>query len=183
MSIINWKALQVDAEDISDLVTTLSRFYRTALNKGNNLISVRDEIDNVQSYIKIQLIMHDGSFDVEYDLEEAIYAYDMINLALQPIVENAIEHGIDCKMEGRGLLRLVGRTVGENVAFTVEDNGPGLDPELQRTSLTQQTSGYGLKNVQERIRLLFGEAYGVSVASEPGRGTRMTITFPQYRRS
>ncbi|MFD2331729.1 sensor histidine kinase [Cohnella sp. GCM10020058] len=182
LSIINWKSLQIDAQDISDMVTSLSRFYRTSLNKGSNVISVKDELDNIRSYIRIQLVMHDDSFDVEYDLDEEIYEYEMINLVLQPIVENAIEHGIDRIRAGRGRLRIAGKAEADKLIFTVEDNGPGMQAEVRDALLTTQTQGYGLKNVHDRLRLFFGEPYGVLIDSEPDRGTRMSVVIPKHRR-
>lgn len=181
LSIINWKALRRNAHDISHVVTSLSKFYRTALNKGKNIISIRDELGNIQSYLDIQLIMHDGSFDVAYELDERLYEYDTINLVLQPIVENAIEHGIDRKEEGRGQLRIACFAQDEQHVFVVEDNGPGMDADTAQSVLSAQTTGYGLKNVHERIRLFFGERYGVRIESRPGAGTKVIVVLPVYR--
>jgi len=182
LSIINWKAVQLGADDIGRIVTSLSRFYRTALNKGSNVIAVRDEIANVISYLDIQLIMHDYSFDVDYAIDDGIYEFDMIHLVLQPIVENAIEHGIDLKTDGRGLLAIRGAADGDEIVITIEDNGPGIEPDVRKQLLTAQTEGYGLKNVQERIRLFFGEPYGIEIESEAGAGTRMRVRFPKFNR-
>lgn len=183
LSIINWKAVQLEADDIGRIVTSLSRFYRTVINKGSNVIPIRDEIDNIRSYLEIQLIMHDHSFDVEYAIDDRLYEYDMIKLVLQPIVENAIEHGIDLKTEGRGLLAIRGTIDGDDIAVVIEDNGPGIEPDLRERLLSDHTEGYGLKNVHERIRLFFGDSYGVSIESESGAGTRMTVRFPKFHRA
>ena len=100
LSLINWKAIEKGNDDISDITLALSNFYRTSLNKGRNTLSIAEEISNVKSYIAIQLIMHDDEFDVDYDIAEEILPYETLNLILQPIVENAIEHGIDVKSDG-----------------------------------------------------------------------------------
>ncbi|MBO9605103.1 MAG: sensor histidine kinase [Paenibacillaceae bacterium] len=181
LSIIHWKAVMRDAHDIGSIVNALSRFYRTALNKGSNVIPIRNEIDNIRSYLDIQLVMHDHSFDVSLAVDDRLYGFDMLNLVLQPIVENAIEHGIDLIAEGRGKLTIEGKLDGDTVVFDIADNGPGIEPALRDRLLTEHTEGYGLKNVHERIRLFFGEPYGITILSELGAGTRMRIRFPQYR--
>jgi two-component system sensor histidine kinase YesM len=182
LSIINWKSLKIGAGDISHVVTTLSKFYRTALNRGESMTSVRDEIQNMQSFVEIQLVMHDNSFDVSYHVDDEVYQYDTVNLSIQPLVENAIVHGIDQKEEGRGKLAITVQNREETIEFLVEDNGPGIDKELQDDILIKQAKGYGLKNVNERIKLVFGENYGITVISERGQGTAMKLTVPKYKK-
>ncbi|WP_028552943.1 cache domain-containing sensor histidine kinase [Paenibacillus sp. UNC451MF] len=183
LSIINWKALHLGATDISHIVTTLSKFYRTALNKGESVTSVRSELENMIAYLEIQLIMHDNSFDVEYRIDESLYRCHTLNFILQPIVENAIEHGIDQKLEGRGRLTVTGVLKEDAIEFTVEDNGPGMNRELIDSLFGSMAKGYGLKNVHDRIRLSFGERYGVTAESVEGEGTRMRILLPQEDKS
>lgn len=180
LSLINWKALTINAYEISNIATTISRFYRTVLNKGNNIISIKDELENVKMYVRIQQIMHDYNFDVVYDMDEGIWEYSMINLILQPIVENAIEHGIDYVEGQRGVLNIRGLLQQDNIVFVVEDNGPGMDEEMARSILTIQKKGYGMKNVQERLKIFFGEPYGVSVQSQSGGGTKVQVCIPRY---
>ncbi|SDW76599.1 sensor histidine kinase [Paenibacillus sp. CF384] len=179
LSVINWKAISAGAEDISEVAGLLSSFYRTSLNRGKDIMSVSDEVLNTKSYIEIQLIMHDYSFDVEYAIDPHIRDCHMIKLVLQPIVENAIEHGIDQKRSGRGVLQ-IGGTIADNVLiFTVKDNGPGFTPEMVEEVLVKQSQGYGLYNVQERIRVQYGSNYGITITSEQGEGTCVTVRIPQ----
>ena len=117
LSLVNGMAIQSGELAISRLTKNISRFYRTVLNDGRNITTVRDEIANTRTYINIQLVMHDDSFDVEYDLMPEVFDFKMINLVLQPLVENAIEHGIDQIRNGRGLLRITGRLEGECLMF------------------------------------------------------------------
>ncbi|MDF2926334.1 MAG: hypothetical protein K0R57_5248 [Paenibacillaceae bacterium] len=181
LSIIHWKAVMLGADDIGRMVTSLSRFYRTALNRGSNVIAIREEMDNIRSYLDIQLIMHDHSFDVTYSIDDRIYRCDMINLVLQPLVENAIEHGIDLKTDGqRGMLAITAGLEGDCVAIEIHDNGPGIPPEVKERLLTSDSHGYGLKNVDKRLRLFFGEEYGIFIQSGRGEGTAMKLRFPQY---
>jgi len=180
LSVINWKAIEAGADEISRMAGILSAFYRTTLNQGKDYILVKDELLNTKSYLEMQLIMHDYDFDVVYEIDEGIAEHRMIKLVLQPIVENAIEHGIDQKRTGRGALRISGR-VGEDkhtMVFIVEDNGPGIPPDVADEVLIKQSRGYGLRNVQERIRIQYGSQYGITIASEPGCWTRVCVTIP-----
>ncbi|AZN39791.1 sensor histidine kinase [Paenibacillus albus] len=178
LSFINWKALRSDAHDISHVVTTLSKFYRTGLNRGDNIIPVQDELEHVRCYIEIIQTMRENSFDVVYDIDEAVFGYKTINFILQPLAENAIIHGINRKESGRGVLRITAELSGGKVVFTVEDNGNGMPPEAAKTLLESQSSGYGLKNVKERLQLKFGSDYSIVVESEVDQGTRMKIAIP-----
>ena len=178
LSVINWKALAANEKEISKLTLLLSSFYRTTLNKGNNTITVRDELKNMDSYLEIQLIMHDYSFDIVRDIDSVILEHQMPNLILQPIVENAIGHGIDLKEEGRGCLTISGRQKEKTFLFTIEDNGVGIDEETIQTILTFHTKGYGIKNVNERIGLMYGEDYGLKIESKVGQGTKVVVELP-----
>ncbi|MGO4696077.1 sensor histidine kinase [Paenibacillus sp. 2TAB26] len=179
LSFINWKALKNDAPEISHVVTSMSKFYRTALNQGNNIITVRNELENIKSYIEIIQVMGDYSFDVVYKIDEEVNDYSTINLILQPLAENAIKHGIKQKNNGKGLLYVSAWLGKGTVNFAIEDNGPGMEKEMIDTILTMQSTGYGLKNVNERLQLRFGTKYGISIQSRLGYGTVMTIVIPQ----
>lgn len=178
LSLINWMALEADREDISNVTLALSSFYRTALNKGNNIISLEKEIENVKSYINIQLVMHDYEFDVEIDVEEELKQYMILNLILQPIVENSIDHGIDLKTNGRGKLRIEGKHKADEIYLIVSDNGVGMEEELIQTILTKQSKGYGIRNVNERITLYYGEQYQMEIESIIGIGTKTIVRIP-----
>lgn len=178
LSLINWKAIEAEEKDISKITLALSKFYRTALNKGNNVMPLEDEISNVKSYLDIQLMMHDYEFDVEMDIDPSMYFYDTPNLILQPLIENAIDHGIDLKTEGRGKIIIRGWQEGKNVYLSVEDNGVGMEEDVAKSILTQKSKGYGVRNVNDRIRLVYGPDYGLDIRSKVGEGTRITIRFP-----
>lgn len=179
LSMINWKALEVDQEDISHITLALSTFYRTALNKGKNILLVKDEIANIKSYLDIQLAMHDNSFDVVYDIDDSILKYETLNLILQPLLENAIGHGIDVKTDGRGEIRIEGKENGDFLDFTVSDNGVGMTKTQAALILSKSSNGYGVSNVNERIKLYYGEQYAVKIDSTPGVGTKVMLHFPK----
>lgn len=178
LSMINWKAIEAEEKDISKITLALSKFYRTALNKGNSMMPLEDEISNVKSYLDIQLIMHDYEFDVELDIDERMYYYDTPNLILQPLIENAIDHGIDLKTEGRGKIVIRGFSEQDIMYLTVEDNGVGMDAETAAAILTRKSKGYGVRNVDERIKLMYGSQFGLQIESREGEGTRITIKIP-----
>lgn len=179
LSLINWKAIEVGADDISSITLALSNFYRTSLNRGKNVLTIEKEIENVKSYIAIQLYMHDNSFDTVIDIDEEILPYETLNLILQPLVENAIDHGIDMKESGRGYIKIIGRQDQDTIVLTVSDDGVGMDEETAEKITTFKSHGYGLANVNERIKLFYGEKYGVKVKSRVGFGTICTITIPK----
>lgn len=171
LSLINWKAIEADSPEISRIAGLLSQFYRTSLNRGENRIAVKGELDNVRAYVELQLVMHEYDFDVEYQVDEAVYDCATVNFTLQPLVENAILHGIDEHEGVRGKLVIRAEVQGGDILFAVSDNGVGMDPEFAASLTARETAGYGLKNVNERIKLVFGEACGVYVESRPGGGT------------
>ncbi|MEE3393398.1 MAG: sensor histidine kinase [Lachnospiraceae bacterium] len=179
LSLINWKAIEAGADDISSITLALSSFYRTSLNHGRNVLTVEKELENVRSYIKIQEYMHDFSFDTEFDVDKDIYPYEMLNLLLQPLIENAIDHGIDLKEDGRGCIRVKGCQAGDTIQLTVEDNGVGMDEKTQSTILTYKSHGYGVQNINQRIQLFYGEPYSLKIESKPGEGTRCIVTIPK----
>lgn len=182
LSLINWKAIENGNKDISEITLALSHFYRTSLNKGKNVLPIADEIKNVKSYIAVQLFMHDYEFDVEYDIDEEIMQYESLNLILQPIVENAIEHGIEVMEEDkRGLITIKGWIEGSDILISITDNGVGMDEEKAASIITQHSKGYGMRNVNDRIHLFYGENYGLSVYSEINKGTTITARIPIKR--
>ena len=178
LSLINWKALAAGEEDISRMTLALSTFYRTALNRGRNVLQVETELSNTRAYLEIQSMLHDGDFDYEIEAQTEILQCESLNLILQPLVENAIHHGIEEKTDGRGKITVRGWKEDNCVWFMVEDNGVGMEQEVADKILTMESKGYGVRNVDERIRLCYGEKYAMKVESVVGKGTKMTIHFP-----
>ena len=183
LSLINWKAIEYEQEDISEITLALSNYYRTSLNKGKNILSFEQELSNMQSYLKIQQIMHDNSFDVVINVSEEVMPCESLNLILQPLVENAIDHGIDLLTDRKGVITVEAKMQTDEegkklVCVTVSDNGVGMDKETAQNFLTVQSKGYGARNVNDRIRLYYGESYHLEVQSMPDEGTTITIKFP-----
>ena len=184
LSLINWKALEAGQEDISKLTLSLSTFYRTSLNRGRNTLTIEKEIENMKSYLEIQKYMHDDEFDVIMDIDDDILQYYTLNLVLQPLVENSIEHGMSLKEDGRGYIKIIGRKdeSKECIYLIVEDNGVGIEPELLESILEFKTRGYGVRNVNQRIKLYYGEEYSLNIESSLGEGTKCTICIPMKKK-
>ena len=177
LSLINWKAIEYGQDDISGITLALSNYYRTSLNKGKNTLTVKQELSNMESYLNIQQIMHDNSFDVVMDIDENVLEYESLNLILQPLVENAIEHGIDLLTDRRGVITVAAKLYNGLIHIEVKDNGIGMPKETAHTFLTSESGGYGARNVNDRIRLFYGEQYNLKVSSDEN-GTVITIEFP-----
>ncbi len=178
LSLINWMAIEAGQKQISGITLSLSSFYRTALNKGKNILSVKDEILNMKSYLDIQLMMHDYEFDVDINIDDDILEYKILNLLLQPLIENAIDHGIDLKRDGRGKITIIGRLEGKDIVLSIADNGVGMEQEKIDAILTEYSKGYGVRNVNERIKLYYGTQYEIKIESWIGEGTTMIVRIP-----
>lgn len=179
LSMINWKAIRAGEKDISKIALSLSSFYRTTLNKGESFITVDGEIRNIRSYLEIQQMMHDYEFEVEYHIEVQETSRQIPKLILQPLVENALDHGIDLKEEGEKRITLSCREDAGDILFIIEDTGVGMDDDtLTKLTVTHEI-GYGVNNVNDRLRILYGDAYGLQFTSSPGAGTEVRIRIPK----
>ena len=178
LSIINWMAIKSRQKEISRVTLALSTFYRTALSKGADMVTVENCIRNIEAYLEIQLIMHDNDFKVEWKIDQEVQQELVPKLILQPVVENALEHGLDVKEEGEKILRLSFFADGSDVVIRVDDNGMGMEQEQAKKLITYQAKGYGLKNVNDRMCILYGEEYAIRILSEVGKGTRVEMRIP-----
>jgi two-component system sensor histidine kinase YesM len=183
LSMINFQALQANQKDISKITLALSSFYRTSLNKGKSSCTLKEEISNIKSYLVIQSMMHDNNFEVQMEIDESLLEYETLNLILQPIVENAIEHGLDAIEDDRKkVLRIVLGQKEDLIQIFVEDNGIGMPEAAISSIISSNSSGYGMRNVHERIQLYYGPQYGLNITSQIGRGCRVEIIFPKRKR-
>ncbi len=179
LSIINWMAIKSGQKEISKVTLDLSTFYRTALSKGEDMVTVENCIRNIEAYLSIQLVMHDNDFTVEWKIDSQVKAEKVPKLILQPVVENALEHGLDVKEEGDKILQLSFLDAGDAVLLRVEDNGMGMEQSVAESLVTYQAEGYGLKNVNDRICLLYGEEYKIRITSSVGKGTVVEMRIPK----
>ena len=179
LSIINWMAIKSGQKEISKVTLDLSTFYRTALSKGEDMVTVENCIRNIEAYLSIQLVMHDNDFTVEWKIDSQVKAEKVPKLILQPVLENALEHGLDVKEEGDKILQLSFLDAGDAVLLRVEDNGMGMEQSVAESLVTYQAEGYGLKNVNDRICLLYGEEYKIRITSSVGKGTVVEMRIPK----
>ena len=179
---INWIAMEHQVEDISKMVIALSTMYRKTFNRGRDLISIEDVMTSISCYLEIQQIRYGESFVYEIDCGEDTKQLEILNLIIQTLVENAIIHGMEGKKEhGKILIRT--RREAEFLNVEVTDNGMGMDSEklnLIRASINSMgmESESGLRNVQKRIKLYYGNQYGIKIDSEKGAGTSIYVKIP-----
>ncbi|AEE96380.1 sensor histidine kinase [Mahella australiensis] len=163
---INWLAIKAGADDISLMVNSLANFLRFSLNKGREFISIANELEQVRSYIIIQKFRFKNKFDVIYHIHEEVLSYTIIKLTLQPLVENAINHGFD-GIEYKGLIEIKAYKDEKYIHLQVNDNGKGADIDslnkmlLEGGGESMNEMGYGIRNVNERLKLYFGEGCGL----------------------
>lgn len=179
LSIINWKALEADEEEISQVTLALSTFYRTSLNRGETMTTMGNELNNIKAYLHIQLIMHDDNFKVVEDIDSDTLDYQVPKLILQPLVENAIEHGLDTSEKDDKILWITISQDENTLSISVRDNGNGMKQERADQITTYHSKGYGVRNVNDRIVLLYGEEYRIQVNSDEGEGTCVEIRIPK----
>lgn len=181
---INWLARKHDAPDISKMIDGLAQYFRLSLNKGQDIVSVSDELELAKVYLDIQRHRFKDSFDYEIIGGSELSHYVMPKLTLQPLVENALLHGIQSKHDMSGQIQIEAYTEGEELWVIVSDDGIGMDPQQAKRLLhhgksaadpASKGSSYGLYNVHERIKVFSGEGYGLHIHSEPGKGTVVTV--------
>ena len=184
LDIIVWQIENEKQSEAVHTVTALARFFRLSLGKGKNIVTVKDEIDHVKNYLMIQHMRFKNKFDYEFDIAEDVLELPSLKLMLQPLVENAIYHGMEF-MDGDGLIMVKAWREEDELYLSVADNGLGMTEDKVEMILTGKStsgngrgSGIGVKNVNERIKLYFGEAYGLTIDSEPDEGTTVIIHLP-----
>ena len=178
---IGWLCEEERCQDAVEMVNALAKLFRISISKGHELITIEKEVEHARSYLKIQNFRYKNQFSYEFQVEEDCLQYYCNKITLQPIIENAIYHGLDRMVdEGRILIRIYSE--GEDVVFRVEDNGVGMSEEQCRSILHKEpgdNSGIGIKNVNDRIKIYFGKEYGLSIESELDEGTTVIIRMPK----
>ena len=182
LDVIVWLIENGKREEAVEAVTALARFFRISLSGGKNIIPIGDEIEHVRNYLMIQELRFKNRFTYSFDVEEGVENCGTIKLILQPVVENAIYHAMEF-MDGDGEIRISARRDGGDILIDIEDNGCGMPMEtvekiLAGERVSRKKGGVGLQNVRERLRLVFGTEYGLSLASEPDEGTQVRIRIP-----
>lgn len=183
-----WMIESGQREEAVQMVTSLARFFRISLSKGKNIIPLADELEHARHYMNIQQIRYKNKFTTRIEAREGVEGLYTLKLIVQPILENAIYHGM-AGAEDDGEISVTAFREGEQLVIDVADNGVGMPPEVAASLLDENRpeahtsgSGIGVRNVHQRIRLTFGEQYGLSIHSEPDEGTLVRIRLPALTR-
>lgn len=184
LDMINWSAISHDAEDTSQMIEALAHYFRLSLNKGRDNVSIAEELELAKVFLEIQQNRFPSTFTFTIEAEPGLEPYIIPKLTLQPLVENALLHGIRKTREKQGTIAITARLEQDTIVLTVTDDGTGMSREQGQRLLREPVSGdhqngssgsFGLYNVNERIRYFAGNRYGLSIETEPGKGTVVTV--------
>ncbi|WP_228469347.1 cache domain-containing sensor histidine kinase [Paenibacillus sp. JNUCC31] len=180
---VKWIASMQQADKIVEMTDALISMLRYATRSDGTLVTIREEIDNITNYVTIQNVRYYGCIQMRYEIEDRLMGYHMPKMILQPLVENAIFHGL-AELEEDGVITIRIQPRDSDITIEVCDNGVGMDHHAiqnimeKKLEASSGTTGIGLQNVQRRIQLHFGKPYGIQVASQMGEGTIFTILLP-----
>lgn len=181
---IVWLIEGNDPDRAVEMLVTLSAFFRLVLSKGKEFISIRDEEQHIKSYLEIQAMRYHDIMEYDIQIDKVLYDYQILKLTLQPLVENALYHGLKYK-RAKGYIHVTGEKDGEKIRLVVRDSGVGMEQEeleeLRREierPCQETEKGFGLANVNERIHMYFGQEYGIQIQSEKGKGTIVEVVIP-----
>ncbi len=184
---IIWLAEDGRKEEVEDIASSLSRFFRTTLSGGRDFIKIKEELNHIEAYLHIQRQRYRDILSYDISVPEELSKYLIIKMTLQPVVENALYHGIKNK-RGGGRISIIGREEGDYVFLTVKDEGMGMDEKTLENlksiisgeiKPSADNTGFGMSNVAERMRLNYGNRCGINIRSEYGSGTEVEIFIPK----
>jgi two-component system, sensor histidine kinase YesM len=181
---IIWLSDDKQHEKVKDMVSALSKYFRIVLSKGKETITIEEEVEHIKNYLVIQKIRYSSMLDYEVNVDEDILHYHTLKVLIQPIVENAIYHGIKSKYGG-GKVTVNAYGQDDDIKIIIEDNGIGMKPMTLKNIFSPSSSkqsfrgGVGMSNVNERIKLMYGEEYGLAITSKRRVGTTVIITIPK----
>lgn len=183
LDLINWIAMDYGAGDIENIAWNLARYYRLSLNHGKSVISIEEEIEHTQVYVNIENYHFDNAISMCCRIPEELKKLACLNIILQPFVENAIVHGIaENSSISRCAIQISAERDGDDILFRIQDDGPGMTKQQMEDAVSMDMrlleKGYGIKNINFRIKLCFGEKYGVRYESVLGDGTTAYIRIP-----
>jgi two-component system, sensor histidine kinase YesM len=179
---IVWMAENGKSQDVITMVTSLARLFRISISRGKNVITVKEELEHARNYLTIQKVRYKSKFNFQIEAEEEVLQCKTLKLLIQPIIENALYHGIEYMVE-EGFIKVSASIAEGKLLFQVSDNGLGMKREILENILSYNStntggSGVGVKNVHERVQLCYGEQYGIKVESELEEGTTVRIWLP-----
>ena len=178
IDLLHWEARKAGNREMEDLIHALSQFYKLSLGHGEEIVTLRHELDHVEAYMYVQNIRFMNRIQLKVDVPEELEQVRIVKMVLQPLVENSIQHGIREKPEETGTIEIRAERDGEYVTVTLSDDGVGMDEETISRIISSEHPGYGVYNVNDRLVLHYGSGAGLQFRSTPGRGTTVTFRIP-----
>jgi two-component system sensor histidine kinase YesM len=178
LDLVKWMAIKGDISEVEVTIKALADFYKCSLNQGKDVVTVAEELRHVRLYHQIQNLRFKQKIMLSIDVPEAFLCCKIPKITFQSLVENAILHGILGKESKSGQIRITGCQNGNEILFCIQDNGIGMLPEERDAMLSSEGHGYGIRNIVERLRLFYGDAFQFVCHSELGLGTRVELHIP-----
>jgi len=180
-----WMARLSRTEELSIMISAFSKFLKINLSKGRDIISIKEVIEEIEHYLTIQKYRFGDKFDVVIDVDQELYNYSMIKFIMQPMVENAIYHGIERK-KGKGMIKIIGRRVQDHIKFSVIDDGIGMSQErleqvMESIDKGMEDRNFALVNISKRIQAVYGDEFKINIKSREGLGTEVEVEIPIIR--
>lgn len=183
LDMMNWMAVKGETDKIRSVLSSMSRFYRMVLSRGDYIITIEEEIRMCQSYMEIQMMRKKEKLQFLLDVDEQVYPYLIPKITLQPLLENAVSHGIDEKNGGDGTVKLSGYIEDDRIVLRIQDDGAGMNPESMKQMYAEDDrEHYGLKNVKTRLMIFYDNQAQLLCDSAPGIGTVITLKIPKIER-
>lgn len=183
LDMMNWMAVKGETDKIRSVLSSMSRFYRMVLSRGDYIITIEEEIRMCQSYMEIQMMRKKEKLQFLLDVDEQVYPYLIPKITLQPLLENAVSHGIDEKNGGDGTVKLSGYIEDDRIVLRIQDDGAGMNPESMKQMYAEDDrEHYGLKNVKTRLMIFYDNQAQLLCDSAPGIGTVITLIIPKIER-
>ena len=185
LDLINWMSVKYKIPEIGSVVENLSKFYKLSLSRGEDVVTINNEIEHVKAYVKIQNMRLGDNLALEVSIPDELLEYRILKIILQPFVENSILHGIMEKEEETGIIKISVNLSEDVITIQVEDDGVVMDMTKIENILMgthpKNYSSYGIKNINERLVLNYGDKYGLKYSSALGKGTKVSITIPAIK--
>ena len=178
IDLLHWEARKVGNREMEDLIHALSQFYKLSLGHGEEIVTLRHELEHVKAYLYVQNIRFMNRIQLKVEVPEELEQVRIVKMVLQPLAENSIQHGIREKPEETGTIEIRAVREGDHVAVTLRDDGVGMDEETVARIMSDEHPGYGVYNVNDRLVLHYGSGAGLQFRSVPGRGTSVTFRIP-----
>ncbi|MGB8451496.1 MAG: histidine kinase [Anaerocolumna sp.] len=179
-----WMAQMKNYEEIGEMVSALGEFFKTSVSEKGAFVTINTEIENVKSYVCLQKIMHKNQFVEQWNIDPEIVRYKTVKLILQPIIENCIVHGFGGIGEG-GIIHINGKKESDTIVFEIKDNGKGMEKDVcdkirlkMNSTILGIGDSIGMRNVNQRIKIYFGEPYGINIKSQINEGTTVSLCIP-----